>query len=78
MAESLMYKGSLEGHRNWVTAIAANPENAAMLLTASRDHTIIVWRLERDDVCLSSLSSFSLFAGTQFLCRPPLARRTRS
>jgi len=34
--ESLIFKGSLEGHKGWVTAIATSSENPDMLLTASR------------------------------------------
>ncbi len=49
MSESLVYKGSLAGHKGWVTAIATTSENPDMLLTASRDKTIIVWQLSRDD-----------------------------
>lgn len=36
MSESLVYKGSLEGHGGWVTAIATSSENPDMILTASR------------------------------------------
>jgi len=49
MSESLVYKGSLEGHGGWVTAIATSSENPDMILTASRDKSIIVWQLTRDD-----------------------------
>ena len=48
-SESLTYKGSLAGHSGWVTAIATSQENPDMLLTASRDKTIIVWQLSRDE-----------------------------
>ncbi|KAF8335837.1 guanine nucleotide binding protein beta subunit [Cantharellus anzutake] len=47
--ESLRFLGSLEGHGGWVTAIAASSENPDILLTASRDKTIIVWHLTRSD-----------------------------
>lgn len=50
MSESLVFKGTLEGHGGWVTAIATSPENPDMILTASRDKTIFVWQLTRDDV----------------------------
>lgn len=48
-SESLTYKGSLTGHKGWVTAIATSQENPDLLLTASRDKTIIVWQLSRDE-----------------------------
>lgn len=49
MSESLVYRGSLAGHRGWVTAVATSSENPDMLLTASRDKTLILWQLNRDD-----------------------------
>lgn len=49
MAETLMLRGTLKGHGNWVTAIATTPEAPDMILSASRDKTIIVWKLTRDE-----------------------------
>merc|ERR1711881_317465 len=49
MSESLIFKGSLVGHKGDVTAIATSSENPDMILTASRDKTIIMWSLTRDD-----------------------------
>ena len=36
MPDSLVFKGTLQGHGGWVTAIATSPENPDMILTASR------------------------------------------
>jgi hypothetical protein len=36
MAESLRFLGSLQGHSNWVTAIATSSETPDVILTASR------------------------------------------
>ncbi|KAG0222799.1 cross-pathway control WD-repeat protein cpc2, partial [Mortierella sp. GBA43] len=49
MSDSLNYRGQLAGHRNWVTAIATSSEAPDMILTASRDKTVLVWSLERDE-----------------------------
>lgn len=49
MTDSLRYVGSLPGHRDWVTCIATSTENPDMLLTGSRDKTIIVWQLTRNE-----------------------------
>ncbi|KAF9018012.1 guanine nucleotide binding protein beta subunit [Hymenopellis radicata] len=49
MTDQLRFLGSLEGHKGWVTAIATSQENPDMILTASRDKTIIVWQLTRDE-----------------------------
>jgi guanine nucleotide-binding protein subunit beta-2-like 1 protein len=44
----LNLRGILQGHNGWVTAIATTPENPDMLLTASRDKSLIVWNLNRE------------------------------
>jgi guanine nucleotide-binding protein subunit beta-2-like 1 protein len=49
MSETLCARGELIGHGGWVTAIVANPELPDMILSASRDKSIIVWRLTRDE-----------------------------
>ncbi|KAI4456089.1 receptor for activated protein kinase c rack1 [Holotrichia oblita] len=49
-SESLQLKGTLLGHNGWVTQIATNPKYPDMILSASRDKTLIVWKLTRDDV----------------------------
>lgn len=49
MGEQLKLRGVLSGHGNWVTAIATTAEDPSLLLTASRDKSIIVWSLTRDD-----------------------------
>merc|ERR1712230_312541 len=47
--DTLSFRGTLKGHSNWVTAIATSLENESMVVSASRDKTIIVWQLKRDD-----------------------------
>merc|ERR1711861_117308 len=42
-------RGCLEGHSNWVTAIATTNENPDMILSASRDKTVMVWQLTREE-----------------------------
>ncbi|CAL8584930.1 cross-pathway control WD-repeat protein cpc2 [Xanthoria parietina] len=49
MAEQLVMRGTLEGHSGWVTSLATSLENPNMLLSGSRDKTLIVWNLTRDD-----------------------------
>lgn len=48
MGEILKLRGELKGHGGWITAIATTQEDPNMILTASRDKTIIVWTLTRD------------------------------
>jgi len=45
MTESLSFKGTMEGHTGWVTAIATTIQSNDMILSASRDKTIILWHL---------------------------------
>jgi guanine nucleotide-binding protein subunit beta-2-like 1 protein len=49
MTEKLTLRGKLEGHTGWVTSLATTPEDGQMLLSGSRDKSIIVWQLTRDD-----------------------------
>jgi guanine nucleotide-binding protein subunit beta-2-like 1 protein len=41
-------RGVLKGHGGWVTCVATTPENPDMLLTGSRDKTLIQWQLTRE------------------------------
>ncbi|KAI9735448.1 MAG: cross-pathway control WD-repeat protein cpc2 [Claussenomyces sp. TS43310] len=49
MTEQLILKGTLEGHSGWVTSLATSMENPNMLLSGSRDKTLIIWNLTRDE-----------------------------
>ncbi|RFU31856.1 hypothetical protein B7463_g4483, partial [Scytalidium lignicola] len=49
MTEQLILKGTLEGHSGWVTSLATSLENPNMLLSGSRDKTLIIWNLTRDE-----------------------------
>ncbi|CAG8512681.1 15528_t:CDS:10, partial [Cetraspora pellucida] len=49
MTDTLSLRGTLVGHSNWVTAIATTSENSDMILSASRDRTIIVWQLTHEE-----------------------------
>lgn len=49
MGESLTLRGQLEGHEGWITAIATSIENPNMVLSSSRDKSIIVWALTHDE-----------------------------
>jgi len=49
MGEHLTLRGLLKGHAGWVTALATTPEDPSMVLSASRDKSIIVWQLTKDE-----------------------------
>jgi len=42
-------KGEISGHNNWITCIATTAEDHNMLVTGSRDKTIIIWKLEQKE-----------------------------
>jgi len=46
---TLQLRGTLRGHNGWVTQIATNPKDENILISASRDKTLIVWRLTRNE-----------------------------
>jgi guanine nucleotide-binding protein subunit beta-2-like 1 protein len=49
MGDRLVLRGELKGHGGWVTAIATTMEAPDMVLTASRDKSIIMWQLTREE-----------------------------
>ena len=46
MTESLVLRGTLSAHDNWVTCLATTIEQSDVLLSGSRDKTIIAWTLD--------------------------------
>jgi guanine nucleotide-binding protein subunit beta-2-like 1 protein len=48
MGEQLRLKTVLQAHGDWVTQIATTPEVPNMILSSSRDKSIIVWDLKRE------------------------------
>lgn len=49
MTEQLTLRGTLVGHRGWVTQIATSSQNPDTLLSCSRDKTLILWDLHREE-----------------------------
>eukprot|EP00178_Gracilaria_changii_P023396 TRINITY_DN70839_c0_g1_i1.p1 TRINITY_DN70839_c0_g1~~TRINITY_DN70839_c0_g1_i1.p1 ORF type:complete len:356 (+),score=52.68 TRINITY_DN70839_c0_g1_i1:69-1070(+) len=47
--EELILKGTLTGHSDWVTQIASNSRFPDLILSSSRDKTLILWKLQRDE-----------------------------
>ncbi|KAJ2065023.1 cross-pathway control WD-repeat protein cpc2 [Coemansia aciculifera] len=50
MSANLVLRGTLVGHAGAITALATSAENPDILVSASRDKTLFVWNLTRDDV----------------------------
>lgn len=49
MAEQIVFRGELVGHGGWVTSIATSATDPNTILTSSRDKTVIVWTLTREE-----------------------------
>jgi len=48
-SDTLSLAGELKGHGGWVTALATTTEEPDLVLSASRDNSIIVWSLVREE-----------------------------
>jgi guanine nucleotide-binding protein subunit beta-2-like 1 protein len=48
-SEHLVLRGELKGHGGWVTAIATTLEAPDMIISASRDKSIVQWKLTREE-----------------------------
>ena len=46
MTECLQLRATLQAHDNWVTCLATTVEQSDVLLSGSRDKTIIAWTLD--------------------------------
>lgn len=44
-SETLTLRGTLKGHGDWVTSLATTPEDPNLLLSSSRDKSVVVWQL---------------------------------
>jgi guanine nucleotide-binding protein subunit beta-2-like 1 protein len=42
-------KGIMRGHTGWVTGIATTPENPDLIVSVSRDRSLMIWNLTRED-----------------------------
>lgn len=47
--EVMQLRGTLEGHGGWVTQVATNPQFPEMLVSSSRDKTLIMWQLSKKE-----------------------------
>nr|AFV60006.1 heterotrimeric guanine nucleotide-binding protein subunit beta [Eschscholzia californica] len=49
MSDVLVLRGTLKGHDDMVTAIATPIDNSDMIVSSSRDKSILVWHLTKED-----------------------------
>jgi len=47
--EKVIMKGTLKGHEGWVTQIATTPSFPDIVLSSSRDKSVIMWKLARNE-----------------------------
>lgn len=60
-------EGQLRGHNGWVTQIAASPVYKNMLVSSSRDKTIILWQLDESGSVLTGKPLKSLHGHGHFV-----------
>jgi len=60
MAEQVVLKGTLKGHSGWVTQIATTPRYPDMVTSSSRDKSIIMWKLHRDEQSITGVPQRAL------------------
>ena len=61
MSESLVLRGTLRGHKGWVTQLSTSPKFPDMILSASRDKSLIIWKLTRLENSRIWIKTFSIF-----------------
>lgn len=44
ISENLSLRGTLRGHGDWITSLATTPEDPNLLLSSSRDKSVIAWQ----------------------------------
>merc|ERR1712178_114403 len=47
--EQMTLRGTLEGHGGWVTQVTTNPKFPDLLLSSSRDKSLIMWKLNKTE-----------------------------
>ncbi|KAG9445987.1 hypothetical protein H6P81_012115 [Aristolochia fimbriata] len=49
MADTLVLRGTMKGHDDWVTAIATPIDNSDMIVSSSRDKSVLLWHLTKEE-----------------------------
>ncbi|KAL1244962.1 Small ribosomal subunit protein [Trichinella spiralis] len=60
-------KGTLKGHGNWVTQIAASPVDNDIIISSSRDKTVLIWKLTEDDGQITGIAQKALHGHGHFV-----------
>jgi guanine nucleotide-binding protein subunit beta-2-like 1 protein len=67
MADSFVLRGVLKGHNGWVTCLATSAENPHLLLSGSRDKSLIIWNLTRENESSYATPQRSLTGHSHFV-----------
>jgi len=65
--ETFVLRGVLKGHNGWVTCLATSAENPNLLLSGSRDKTLIIWNLSRENESNYGVAQRSLTGHSHFI-----------
>ncbi|KRY55875.1 Guanine nucleotide-binding protein subunit beta-2-like 1 [Trichinella britovi] len=65
--EQMKLKGTLKGHGNWVTQIAASPVDNDIIISSSRDKTVLIWKLTEDDGQITGIAQKALHGHGHFV-----------
>ena len=49
MGEPIQLRGTMKGHEGWVTCLCTTEQNSEMIISGSRDKSLIVWTITRDE-----------------------------
>jgi guanine nucleotide-binding protein subunit beta-2-like 1 protein len=66
-APEVTLRGVLKGHAGWVTSIATPPENNNVLISGSRDKSIIIWDLTKEEISSYGVPRRSLTGHSHFV-----------
>jgi guanine nucleotide-binding protein subunit beta-2-like 1 protein len=65
--DALQLRGILKGHAGWVTCLCTSAENPDMVLSGSRDRSIIIWQLTRESEQNFGVPKKSLHGHSHFI-----------
>lgn len=73
----LAHRGTFKGHGDWVTKIAVSPNRSDLLVSSSRDKTLMVWKIAEQADGISGYAMSSLVGHNNFISDCALSNDTR-
>ncbi|VDO94259.1 unnamed protein product [Soboliphyme baturini] len=65
--EQITLRGTLKGHGGWVTQVATTPSDPNRIISCSRDKTIIIWKLQKDEQSITGVPARALHGHGHFV-----------